>query len=408
MVARLKASRRAALYSKRCRTIGMDDKTVLFEAYVGSGYTCSPKALYESMLEDPRFADFRFVWAFKDPEAYADVPALERATRVLWGSRAHDDAYARSRYWITNCAVPAHVAPRTGQIYLQTWHGSPLKRFGCDSTPVSTTGKAVTRRALDERAARWRLSGSRFTHFLSQSPFASEKLASAFGMDTATAQRVMIEEGYPRNDFLRSFTPSDLESIRTRLGLPTDKKLVLYAPTWRDDQRTPGLGYTLELGVDFEELRRELGEEYVILFRAHFMIADSFDFDRYGGFVRDVSRVDDVNELYVVSDMLVTDYSSVFFDYSNLERPVVFFMYDLEHYAEVLRGFYLDLDELPGPIVRSGGELVSAIRAAEATGPDARRLSRFHEKYAPWDDGGASRRVIDRVFGVEEDDWRSE
>jgi CDP-glycerol glycerophosphotransferase len=394
---RVRASRRRAGYREICGRNPADAKTVVFESYAGSAYSCSPKALYEAMLRDHRFDGHTLIWAFRKPEAYAGVPALGRATIVRSGSREHLAAYARAAYWIVNSAAPAHVVPRDDQVYVQTWHGTPLKRFGCDD-PVAGASK----RDVEARARRWKLSGSRFTYFLSQSPFASEKLASAFGMDAAAAASVMLESGYPRNDFLHTFSASDVARIKAELGVPEGKRVVLYAPTWRDDQREPGVGYTLELGLDFDRLRRELGDDHVVLFRAHFKIAQSFDFGRYEGFVHDVSGVDDVNELYVISDVLVTDYSSVFFDYGNLERPVVFYMYDLDHYADDLRGFYMDLDELPGPIVRSEDDLAGAVRSADDIPLERRR--EFRERFAPLDDGHASERVLERVFRAKEQD----
>jgi CDP-glycerol glycerophosphotransferase len=175
---------------------------------------------------------------------------------------------------------------------------------------------------------------------------------------------------------------------------------VLYAPTWRDNQHTVGVGYTLELGVDFDELRSVLGDDYVVLFRPHYFIASVFDFEHHAGFVYDASRVDDISELYVVSDVLVTDYSSVFFDYANLRRPLVFHMYDLEDYTEDIRGFYLDLAELPGPIVKTTAELGRAILGS-ATRDEAtlERYERFVARFAPLDDGHAGQRVLARVIG---------
>ena len=141
---------------------------------------------------------------------------------------------------------------------------------------------------------------------------------------------------------------------------------MLYAPTFRDNQHD-GSGYTYDTHLDFDRLREEFGDEYVILFRAHYFVANQFDFSRYEGFVYDVSALDDITPLYLISDLLITDYSSVFFDYANLKRPVLFYMYDLEQYANDIRGFYFSLDELPGPILKTEDELVDAIRRVEET-----------------------------------------
>jgi CDP-glycerol glycerophosphotransferase len=387
---------RTALYRRTCRRNPVDDRTVTFEAFMGRGYNDSPKALYEAMLADPRFDDFTFVWAFRIPENFEDRPELARAQIVAYRSPEHYAAYARSRHWVSNSITPGHVAPRGRQTLIQTWHGTPLKRLGCDLAEGGTVNAKYSTREIRERYA---LEGEKLTYLLSPSAFASQKFASAFCMTPQVAADKIVEEGYPRNDALFSLGEADVARIRERLGVPQGKKAVLYAPTWRDDQHVSGMGYTLALPVDFDRLQRDLGDEYVILFRAHYFIANEFDFERYAGFVIDVSGVDDINELYVASDMLVTDYSSVFFDYANLKRPIVFYMYDLEAYAHDLRGFYLDLDELPGPIVRTEDELVSALRAAHAPDEElAARYHRFNERFTYLDDGHASERVVDRVI----------
>ena len=159
------------------------------------------------------------------------------------------------------------------------------------------------------------------------------------------------------------------------------------------------MGYTLDLPVDFDRLRDELGGEYVILFRAHYLVAKNFDFERYADFVIDVSSVVDINDLYIASDLLVTDYSSVMFDYANLRRPMVFYMYDLEEYAGELRGIYLDLSTLPGPIVKTETEFVDAVRASTTPhGVLDERYEPFCETYTYLDDGHASERVLNRVI----------
>ena len=122
----------------------------------------------------------------------------------------------------------------------------------------------------------------------------------------------VLEAGYPRNDFLINHTPEDEAQIKRELGLPMDKKVILYAPTWRDNQHDAKLGYVYRTHMDFDALRREFGDDYVILFRAHYLVANSFDFKKYKGFVYDACGVTDINRLYVVADVLITDYSSVF------------------------------------------------------------------------------------------------
>jgi len=390
------ALRRRANYRGHCRRERLDDKTVMFESFVGRTYSCNPRALYEAMLNDPRFDDYTFVWAFKRPDRYHDLPEMRRAIVVRFGSQEYYSYHARAGFWISNSVVPPHMELREGQVYVQTWHGTPLKRLGCDLT---SHFRNQTRLPAEEKHRWYEDEGRRFTYLLSQSPFASERLASAFALDATDASSKIIEVGYPRNDFLSCSSDEDRTHLRERFDIPEGKTVVLYAPTWRDDQHVAGVGYTLDVGIEFERLRAELGDEYLILFRAHFLVADTFQFERHKGFVRDVSHVDDINDLYVVSDMLITDYSSVFFDFSVLRRPILFYMYDYSRYAEELRGLYLDVSELPGPVIREQSELASQIRAAfSAESEWGPTLERFAQRFASLDDGNASDRVLRHVF----------
>ena len=188
------------------------------------------------------------------------------------------------------------------------------------------------------------------------------------------------------------------ETLRIRPEDIGARKVILYAPTWRDNQHDSSLGYSYELGVDFHCLRSALEADYVILFRAHYLVASQFDFDAYGDFVRDVSGYPDINDLYIVSDLLITDYSSVFFDYANLKRPVLFSMYDLAAYRDELRVFYLSLEELPGPIVEDEAALIRAIPEVLRGDPYDERYQRFHARFNVKDDGHAAERVVKRLL----------
>ena len=159
-----------------------------------------------------------------------------------------------------------------------------------------------------------------------------------------------------------------------------------------------GVGYTYKEELDFTRLQKKIGDKYIILFRPHYFIANSFDFEKYKGFVYNVSNIDDINELYIISDMLITDYSSVFFDYANLKRPIIFYMYDLEHYRDKSNGFYIDLGELPGKIVKTQEEVESEILKLEHEFRFDEKYKRFNEKYNYLDDGNASKRVVEKLI----------
>ena len=335
----------------------VDDKLVYFRTFSGRGYSDSPKAMYEYMLTAPEYKDYRFIWCFKDPDEYSYLLQNDRTSLVKFRTREDNKALRRAKYWITNYRMLNFQYPRKGQIYLQCWHGTPLKRLGYD---ILESDNAMN--SLNETGQRDKI----------------------------------IEEGYPRNDRLAVATEEERARLRKQFGVE-GKKVILYAPTWRDNQHTSGQGYTYKTEVDFDKLQRELGDEYVILFRAHYLVANSFDFERYKGFVTDVSSYGDINDLYIAADILVTDYSSVFFDFSILERPVIFYMYDLEHYANEMRGFYLSLDELPGPIVRDEDALIDEIRKTDGWTADDKYIE-FKKRFNPYEDGNSSKRVLARVI----------
>ena len=369
----------------------IDDKLVYFQTFSGRGYSDSPKAMYEYMLKAPEYKDYSFVWSFREPEKFSFLNENERTSLVKFRTRADNIALRKAKYWISNYRMLDHQYPRKGQVYLQCWHGTPLKRLGYDIEEGDNVMNSVS-----EVREKYRTDAKKFSYLLSPSPFTTEKFASAWNLNETGQRYKVIEEGYPRNDRLINYKPGERDEIAKALGVQ-GKKVILYAPTWRDNQHTSGEGYTYKTEVDFDKLHKELGNEYVVLFRAHYLVANSFDFEKYEGFVIDVSSYSDINDLYIVSDILVTDYSSVFFDYSNLKRPIIFYMYDLEQYASEMRGFYLSLDELPGPIVKEEDELIREIKTTNGWKP-APEYEEFVKRFNPNEDGNSSKRVIKKIL----------
>lgn len=371
----------------------VQDNVIVFMSFMGNKYADSPRAIYEYMLNNPEYDKYEFCWFFKNPDKYRFLENNSRTRVYKYNSDDHYRYYATAGYWVTNSRVPDVIPRREGQVYLQCWHGTPLKRLGFDVKVHGANAKYTPK----DVSRQYGIDAMKYTYMTSPSRFCTEKFISAFGLDKVGREDIIIEKGYPRNDFLSNFTEEDVKRIKKQFDLPEDKKIILYAPTWRDNQHTSGVGYVYKEEVDFDRLREELGDEYIILFRAHYFVANKFDFDRYEGFIRDVSGYDEINDLYVISDMLITDYSSVFFDYAILKRPIIFYMYDLEMYRDEVRGFYISLDELPGPVITEGEKLAPAIIAGLNGEPDS-RYAAFNKKYNYLDDGGACRRVAETVF----------
>ncbi len=389
----------------KVETIGkrVDEKTIIFSSFNGNSYSDSPKAIYEYMINDEKFKDYTFVWAFKNVKKHMKILEKNQNTIIVKrGAKQYRKYVSIAKYWIFNFKIDDYLKPKKNQIFIQCWHGTPLKRLGCDLIHFDNVLNTV-----EGMQKRYKKEAKKFTYFISPSKYASEKFISAWNLKEVKKENCIIEEGYPRNDFLFNYTEEDVNRIKAKIFgyyyLPYEKeikrkKIILYAPTYRANQHETGLGYIYKEEVDFDKLQKELGEDYIILFRAHYFIANSFDFEKYNGFVYDVSKIDDINELYVISDILITDYSSVFFDYANLKRPMIFYMYDLEHYRDEANGFYIDIEkELPGRIIKTQKELTKEIKNISINFKYDKKYEKFNKKYNYLDDGQASKRVVEKL-----------
>lgn len=353
--------------------------TVVFESFMGKKYACSPRAFYEEMLKNPRYKHWKKIWAFRDPESYQFLEENPDTKVVAYRSADYYKAYAQGKYWITNSRLPRELRPRNNQEYIQCWHGTPLKKLGFDLKHYSEKNSS-----LREVRDNYREEAKRMTRMPSPSPFYSEKMISAFDLKAQGKENILLEAGYPRNDRLLKADPEEREMIRKRFGIPEGKTVILYAPTWRENQHTPGAGYTYRLMADFFLWKETLQESYVVLFRAHYFISNQMDFSGLEGFVTDVSGEDEITDCYLASDLLITDYSSVFFDFANLNRPILFYMYDYQQYREEMRDFYFDSQELPGPVFTEEKDLLNGIlNLTEISRAYQEKYKRFNKKFNP-------------------------
>ncbi|MBQ8304758.1 MAG: CDP-glycerol glycerophosphotransferase family protein [Blautia sp.] len=381
-----KAGKYKKEYARKYRT---DPKLILFVSYWGKQYSCNPRALFEELLRDPRYREYKKVWAFEEPEGYGWLAGCPRTKVVRYRSRDFYRYCAKAGIWIANCRMPDEVIPKKDQVYVQAWHGTPLKKLGFDIGRFK--GRTYEQK---EHEYQYRYDAGRITWFLSPSDFYREKITSAFALRSIGKENCFLEGGYPRNDFLFRYSDKEAREIREKLGIPDNKRVILYTPTWREDDHQ---GYRYKLAVHFEKWRECLGEDTVILYRSHYMVANYIDLSRFSGFVYNVSDYDDIRDLYVISDLLVTDYSSVFFDYANLHRPILFYMYDHDHYREEMRGFYIDEKELPGPIVQTEEELLKLLLQYDGSGYEE-IYEAFNRKFNPYQDGQGSAVVWQRLL----------
>ncbi len=359
----------------------VDENRVVFESHLGRQFSDGPKYVYEELRR--RRPDMTFVWAYASTSAGFPPDVV----RVKRGSYAYYRELARAAWWVDNQGFPREVRPRAGQTYLQTWHGIPLKRMGFDEPRF--------REASDEERAQIQAMVDRWDFLVSAGPFFDETFLPAFRYEGE-----VIRYGSPRNDRLvTEAAPEDVSALRRRLDLPEDRSIVLYAPTFRESARVAS--GPVPLALELSVLQEQLGDSVYLLLRPHYLNTIEVP-RRFDGFARDVTAHADVTDLFLVSDALVTDYSSVMFDYAVLDRPIVFFAYDYDEYVRDTRGTYVELRDIaPGPLVRTSAEVASALADLPALDiPWRERRAAFLERYGPREDGHAAERVVDRVFGA--------
>ncbi len=368
----------------------ISDNIIVFESYGGSQYSDSVRAIYEELITDERFSSFYFVWAFSNPENHKELLSNPHTILVRKGTKEYRKYYATARYWINNVTVADYLKPSKNQTYIETWHGIPLKRLGCDIETESDP-----RQSKKHMHRRYHAKGKKISYFPSPSDYYTEKIMSAFDIPEKR-KSIFINTGLPRNDSLFHYTEDSIVALKQKYGIPEDKKIILYTPTWRDSSQDNTGHFSLENFPDLDKLMEELGDNYFLLFRAHHQIGSCQKFNH--PCILDVGQAENINDLYVMSDLMITDYSSTLFDYSNLGRPMIFHMYDLEEYQNKIRGFYFSLDELPGPITKDTKELVTVIKTADTAQTYSDKYTAFNKKFHTFESGNAAKNVIDKCL----------
>ncbi|MGC3021722.1 bifunctional glycosyltransferase/CDP-glycerol:glycerophosphate glycerophosphotransferase [Brevibacterium sp. FAM 24630] len=352
--------------------------TMFFESFGGNTISGSPKEIDRAVAS--LYPAIQRIWSVRD----LSVPVPEGARPVVVGSKEWMRCLATSEVLINNNNFPHYFRKANGQKYIQTWHGTPLKRIG---NHVPGSNLSLRYRALMQKEAEneWDL-------LLVQSPWAAEQLAEAFGYDGP-----IFAKGYPRNDSLND--SSRVESARHRVkslyGIDENQTVILYAPTWRDNLKDHTGRYSRIDYLDINSTAKALGGSYTILYRGH---ANSVFADQKplpAGAI-DVSLHPDVNELISASDMLLTDYSSIMFDYVVTGKPIGFIAPDLRQYRDSIRGFYFDFETVsPGPILKDAPSVLRWIEnGGHAGGHNSERYIRFVDAFAPFDDGQATNRLF--------------
>ncbi len=369
--------------------------TVLYESFAGNGMLCNPEALFRALLQAPDLKHLKHIWVRSDlGERHGmatEFAGRHDVTFVRRGSANYYRALATSQYLVNNATFPPEFSKRTGQTYLNTWHGTPLKHMGYDM-PDGAAESANTIRnfvAAD--------------YLLSQNTFMTETMyGSAYKLD-GLFRGTIVEEGYPRVDrqFLDNAGANTARQALDDAGLDLrGRKVVLYAPTWRGTSFKNPEKNLYEILAARDELQRSLDEnQWCVVVKLH-QAAHSQAAGRADVRAVLVPNSMPTNVVLGVADVLITDYSSIFFDFLVTGRPIIFFTPDRSDYGDV-RGFYQTAEQLPGPVLTEIAEAAQSLSAATRGATSAGGVARYAaaaEAFTPWDDGHAAERVIDIVF----------
>ena len=346
--------------------------SILFESFQGKVIGDNPYAIFSEVLS--RNPSFELLFTVD-----SKTKSPEGAKGIKHGSIAWLKALATSRVLVNNTNFPGYFRKRSGQRYIQTWHGTPLKRLGRDIVDVVPTGSYL--KMMDREASFW-------DFLISPNPYCTEILGKTFGYSGQ-----ILETGYPRNDVLIS-GKDKRDLVRKSLGiLDANQQVVLYAPTWRDSKRTATGNWK---PVNF--LNGSLGPNVTVLFRGHTNTHSAHSSKVTGGAI-DVTNYKNVAELYLAADVLVTDYSSSMFDFSVTGKPMIFLAPDFDEYV-AKRGFYFDFEQLaPGPILRDSSFLRKSLESIDSQkGEYLQRYLAWQQKFNKLEDGLASKRVVDATL----------
>jgi CDP-glycerol glycerophosphotransferase (TagB/SpsB family) len=359
------------------RRLPIDDNLAVYAAYWYRNANCNPLAIQLKAAE--LAPSVKPVWIVKE-EGARTVP--QGTQQVRPNTRGYFRSLARAKYLVNNVNFPDEVIKRPGQIYVQTQHGTPLKTMGLDQQAYPVGAKGMSFSKLLARSDRWDFQ-------LSQNRFSSEVWERCF-----PCPYELLETGYPRNDQLFGVSDQRIAQLRSAIGIEADQVAILYAPTHRDYHTT------FQLMLDIAAFARAIGPKFAVLVRAHYWYRPpELPAQDDAASIINVSTIDFVEEVELAADVLMTDYSSIMFDYANLDRPIVIFANDWDTYLRT-RGANFDLiAEPPGAVARTESELIDIFTTGAYRGRAAESArAAFRAKFCEFDDGHAAERVVRRVF----------
>ena len=364
------------------------EKAILYESFFGRGINDNPHAIFRFLLSDPRFSGFEHYWSvetLEDNEALMRYQHLKNVHFIERNSEEYALALATCKYLFNSVTFPPYFCKREGQVYVNTWHGTPMKSMGFEQVGGIVASANTVRNFLHA------------DYLLSENDTMTEMYLKSYKM-RGIYPGTIIEEGYPRTDTTLKADRQEVEELLTRIGITIEpgKKIVMYAPTWRESK-----GGAVINPEELSEFKNAVGavldsREYQVILKPHQYIYNAIkDMPQYKGLL--IPSWVDTNEILSIVDVLVSDFSSIIFDFLVLKKPMVFYIPDLEDYVDS-RGLDMSLDELPGPYTDKLSEVASLIKSMSKEEAFERQYRHMLEQVCPYDDGDVTKRIVDIVF----------
>ncbi|SJN16656.1 Teichoic acid biosynthesis protein [Marinilactibacillus psychrotolerans 42ea] len=382
--------KRNRIYSNYYETKKVVDNVILYESRDGKSITDSPYAIFKYLISQPNYNEYKHVWSIQDFEDLEIVmnqyKDLDNVIFVKRNSTKYLEYLSTAKYLINNSTFQNFFIPKEDQVYINTWHGTPLKKMGFEIPGNPATSRNVVRNFLSSSI------------LISPNEHTTNMYLKSYKLDGLYRGKI-IENGYPRIDLTLNTNKSKFinKLLNTGLKIDTNKEIILYAPTWKGTNVSQARNDMKQIISDMEILKEKNGNKYNVLIKVHpFLYSTAKDFIE----IKDILIPDyiDTNEMLSITDLLITDYSSIFFDYLVTDKPVLFYMWDAEYYLDS-RGSYIDFEELPGPVLYNIEELTEAItNVKDAQINYQENYSAMKERFTKYDDGNVTARLVDYIF----------
>ena len=352
--------------------VKIDENVILFNSFGGKKYDDSPKVIYEYMITNKKYDSYKFYWVFDEPNKFS----IEKGIKLKNNSLKFFVTALKAKYWITNSGIERGLKfKKKNTVYINTWHGTAIKHIGKDENNLSVKTRT-----------------SKVNYMYSQSEYDKKTFMHVFDLESDN----VVLSGLPRNDELVNVSKEEIDKIKKKLNLPLNKKIILYAPTFREYNRDSN-GCLLAPPIDLKMWEEKLGDNYILLFRAHYEVNKVLGI-KENDFIKNYSDYPNLNELLKISDILISDYSSIMIDYSILERPIFNYIYDFDEYKEK-RGMYFDLREkLPECCFEKEIDLLNAIENINYK-IESNKVKKFKQELVQV--YGESRKYIDQIIKEE-------